>query len=240
MTDSKLWTEESDQYTKRALAIGVDFFDPAKPHGDESNLIDTFSHAYALSGLAAIKSGGNVLDVGCCAGGTLMHIHLKYPELNLFGIDPGKATVALFKEKNRFPKIQVEEGYSHQLAFENNSIDIVIFSMVLQWVPRKFLLATIAETDRVLKVGGTIVIEEFLPNHNVTSVSQHNPDIRIFKEDYPNLFKAFGWYKEDYRVVKNQELADDYRKVFSVIRKCPIQEAYSFKQAPVSMPVTPA
>jgi len=128
--DTILWAEESDNYTVRAF----------KNH-DIYNSEDQKSFVLTLfDNLDFIPC--NLLDIGCGYGATLDMIRKRNKKINLFGLDPGKKSIYFAKKKIK--NAVFVQGHSHNLPFNDFSMDVVILNMVFQWIPRQFLLTHIA------------------------------------------------------------------------------------------------
>ncbi len=76
-------------------------------------------------------------------------------------------------------------------------------------------------------------IQEFLTNKPVTSVSRHDKEIYIFKDNYSSFFTVFPWFNEVYREVKEVENGEDQQRNISVLRKYRIDDVYTSKQGAV-------
>lgn len=221
--DTKIWIEESDNYTKRAINLhGKELYNTADRIESSKELFDNISKF--------IKSPKYILDVGCAFGASIESLKDRFKEASFFGIDPGKESILIANKNLANDNISFINGFSHELPYENDKFDVVIFSMVFQWIPRRFLIQTISEVDRVLKVGGIVYIEEFLTNKPVTSQSKHDKEIYIFKDDYAKNFTSFPWYKEVLREIKQLEEGEDYQRNISIVRKYSISEVYTLKQ----------
>jgi len=125
--------------------------------------------------------------------------------------------------------VKFKVGHSHSLPVLDNSVDVIILRMVLQWIPRNKLLQTISEIDRVLKVKGVIWLQDFLPNKPVTSKSCHNNSVYIFKENYPDYFLSCPWYREVFRRVSKVEEGEDQQRHISIIQKYKLRDVYLLK-----------
>ena len=145
--DTKIWTEESDNYTKRAIDLhDNDLYSSEDKIDFASNVINNITKY--------IKQPQNILDIGCAFGASINALKDSFTQANFFGIDPGKESVQIANKNLTNERISFTNGFSHDLPYEDNKFDVIIFSMVLQWIPRKNLIQTIAEVDRVLKSGG--------------------------------------------------------------------------------------
>ena len=226
MMDTKLWVEESDNYTARAIDL----------HGN--NLYGSVDKAAfsknAFEIISKFKAEPHaILDIGCAFGASIYALKEKFPETDFFGIDPGKESIQIAKKNLKGQNLHFTNGFSHELPYDDDKFDVVILSMVLQWIPRKYLIRTISEVDRVLKDGGIVYIQEFLTNKPVTSLSRHDDEIYIFKNDYASFFTAFPWLKEVYRELKEIEKGEDQQRYTSVVRKYAINEVYTSKTGAV-------
>ncbi len=226
--DTKIWTDESDNYTQRAIALnGKDLYNNTDKIDFSNNVFNNISKF--------IQKPKNILDVGCAYGAGINILKDRFNEANFFGIDPGKESIQIANKNLSNERISFINGFSHNLPYENNKFDVIIFSMVLQWIPRKNLIRTISEIDRVLKVEGVVYIEEFLTNKPVTSASRHDYEIYIFKDNYASFFTAFPWFNEVYREVKKVEDGEDQQRNISILRKYKVDDVYTLKQGAVEI-----
>ena len=223
--DSILWDEESNNYTRRGSQNGQ--LDLYREKANRRWMVDEFLKVIN----ELMPNPESILDVGCGYGGTIKELFNQYPSTKFIGIDPGTESIAIAKENIDGKNVEFKVSYSHQLDFSEETFDIINLCMVLQWIPRKYLIRTMAEVDRVLKFGGLIYINEFLPNKPVVSQSNHNKDVYIFKNDYSLFFSTYPWYKEIYRFVIKTEEGEDQQRYTSVIRKFNIEEVYTLKDS---------
>ncbi len=152
--DTKIWTDESDNYTQRAIELhGKNLYNNADIMEFSDNVVNTISKF--------IKQPKNILDVGCAFGASINALKDRFNKSSFFGIDPGKESIQIANKNLANDKISFVNGFSHELPYEDNKFDVIIFSMVLQWIPRKNLIRTISEIDRVLKVGGSVYTRIF-------------------------------------------------------------------------------
>ena len=115
------------------------------------------------------------------------------------------------------------------MPFADNSFDVIFLNMVLQWVPRKCLVRTVAEIERTLCDGGFVFVQEFEPDFPKFSPSHHNPDIFIFKQNYTSIFTAYQWMKLLSKENLPNTKDDNYQKSISLIRKTGVDQAYYLK-----------
>jgi len=222
MVDTVLWKEESDRYTERAKNLRTDStnFKEAK--------IEFAKSIY--ESITEFMSPSLFLDIGCAYGASIRGLSNYFPKSRFVGIDPGVQSTKIAKNDLADKDIHFINAYSHAIPCADNSFDVVILSMVLQWIPRRYLIQTIAEIDRVLKYEGAICINEFYPNSPIMSKSRHNEKVFIFKEDYSACIESFPWFKVIFRKVFNINQGEHYQRCITVLRKFPIEEVYTIKE----------
>ena len=111
-------------------------------------------------GIAALKPGEKVLDVGCGTGTLGVGAWRKVrPEGEVTGIDASPEMVALArrkaKKKGSGAKFQV--ALIEALPFEDGSLDAVLSTFMLHHLPDDLKAGGFAEVRRVLKPGGRFV-----------------------------------------------------------------------------------
>ena len=107
-----------------------------------------------------LKSGMNVLDIGC---GTGAHLKLYQKEnCNIYGVDSSAAMIKVAKKKlgNRTTLVL---GSATNLEFGNIQFDLILFSTVLHEMSQKIRKEVLAEAKRVLKENGRILVIDFHP-----------------------------------------------------------------------------
>lgn len=217
MRDTILWTAESDRYTARAKEL--------HHHALYTSEIDS-NDARTLAKLRPIKSRPvrRILDIGCGYGALTAALAREFPRAHVVGVDPGKQTVALARRSLRDVKnLSFVRGFSHDLALDE-PFDIVVLRMVLQWVPRQHLLQTAAEIDRLCR--GFVYIQDFYPSVPMTSVSRHDPAIRIFKQDYAAIFTGLPFYRLAYKRVEDAQYGEDFVWARLLVEKRSLDRSY--------------
>ena len=104
-----------------------------------------------------IPQGSRFMDVGCGAGYAMQRAQLE-KNCSVVGIDPepGAHGVGRFEAERVSVQLDIQQGYSEQLPFEDNRFDIVYSSHVLEHVAEES--KTLQEMKRVLKPGGILII----------------------------------------------------------------------------------
>lgn len=218
VNDTILWNQESDRYTERAQRLHEDGL-----HSAPSDLAD----AATLAALLPVAPK-HILDIGCAYGGFTGALAGQFPRAKVVGIDPGRQSIELAKQSLRGVRnASFQVGYSHELGVDG-PFDLIVLRMVMQWIPRQHLLQTIAEIDRVCS--GFVFIQDFYPRAPITSVSKHNKDVRIFKQDYAQIFTSLPTYKLVHKRVLDAAYGDDYRWGRFLLAKQPLATAYEIRK----------
>jgi ubiquinone/menaquinone biosynthesis C-methylase UbiE len=100
-----------------------------------------------------------IIDVGCGTGRLLRAASVRWPQVQLFGVDPAEQMVA---EANRLnPNVIFKLAPAESLPFPDQTADIVLSSLSFHhWANQKKGLQEIA---RVLRLGGLFC----LADHNI-------------------------------------------------------------------------
>ncbi|MBI4675794.1 MAG: class I SAM-dependent methyltransferase [Chloroflexi bacterium] len=110
---------------------------------------------------ANIRAGETILDVGCGTGElTLLAKRAAGTNGRIYGIDASPEMIEFAREKAAREKLDVEfrlEPIEH-LTFADNSMDVVLSSLMMHHLPGDLKRAGLQEIYRVLKPGGRVVI----------------------------------------------------------------------------------
>lgn len=117
-----------------------------------------------LERLAYIKEVPQViLDVGCGTGYCSELLAKKYPKSFVTGFDIAHPMLIAAKNKRRW--LRRGPAYStadaHKIPVKNNSVDLIISNLVLQWCDQA---SVFSEFARVLKPGGLLMFTTFGPD----------------------------------------------------------------------------
>jgi ubiquinone/menaquinone biosynthesis C-methylase UbiE len=127
-----------------------------------------------------------VLEVGCAAGHKVEKLTAVL-DAHPFGIDPSeKAICAAIKRTNNFENFVV--GTVDNINFTDSQFDVVFVAFCLYLVSRDELEQAMAEVDRVLRIGGFLIIEDFDPGVEQEVVYKHHSEIKTYKADYAKYF----------------------------------------------------
>ena len=163
--DTILWKEESDAYTQRAIQdFGIEGI-----YSSNEKWAENFKNNVS----PILDNCNTFCDIGCSYGGVISSLSKFYPNSKFYGIDPGHESIEIAKKSINSKNADFFQGHSHELPVEEQSVDVVILRMVLQWIPRNKLYQTISEIDRILKPNGIVWLQDFLPNKPLTSKSKH-------------------------------------------------------------------
>lgn len=105
-------------------------------------------------GFAGVLNGQSVLEIGSGTGALTSAIARMARTSRIVGIDPSPAYVELAQSQLPSPQVRFEVGDAQALRFEDETFDVVLSMLVLNFVPdvRKAL----DEMQRVAKRGGTV------------------------------------------------------------------------------------
>ena len=107
--------------------------------------------------LAQLQPGEVVLDVGCGTGALAMEAYKRVGTTGqVCGIDPGLKQVAHARAKAERASLPItfQVGVIEQLAFPDQSFDVVLSALVMHHLPDDLKRHGLAEVARVLKPGG--------------------------------------------------------------------------------------
>jgi ubiquinone/menaquinone biosynthesis C-methylase UbiE len=135
-----------------------------------------------------------VLEVGASNGYRLNWIQEAFGA-QCTGIDPSAKAVE--DGRSHYPGVKLDVGVASQLPYDSASFDCVVVCSVFHWLDRAALLQGIAETDRVLKDGGLLVLADFQPLAPERVHYHHREDVEVFtyKQDYAAIFRASNVYE---------------------------------------------
>lgn len=158
----------------------------------------------------------NTLEIGCSTGYRLYAISKNFIGAQVTGIEPSQEAITYGKEK--YPEVNFVTGTADDMsALKTATFDLVIIGFVLYVVDRDILFKVIAETDRVLKDGGILMIVDFFSEKPARNPYEHIKDIDAysFKQNYEETFIASKLYHLlDKRSMshssKGYSLTDDY------------------------------
>jgi SAM-dependent methyltransferase len=108
--------------------------------------------------LAALTSGGRILDVGCGTGRWMRRYHeLGY---HATGVDATPAMLVLARRHGT--DLPLLAGEAHRLPLADALFDCVCDVTVVQHIPKAWQPQAIAEMLRVLKPGGRLILMELI------------------------------------------------------------------------------
>lgn len=110
---------------------------------------------------AGVKSGENILDVGCGTGVlTGLAAEVVGPTGQVVGIDPGPKMIGIARGNATMEGTRAEFRLAaiEDLPFEDSSFDCVLSSFMIHHLPPDIKRKGLAEVFRVLKPGGRLLV----------------------------------------------------------------------------------
>lgn len=99
------------------------------------------------------------LDVGCGTGRLLAFLHEAWPGMRFTGLDLSQPYLAEARRLiGRTARVKLIEGAAERLPFEDRGLDLVVSSFLMHELPPAVRSEMLAETARVLRPGGLVVI----------------------------------------------------------------------------------
>lgn len=112
---------------------------------------------------AGLASNQRILDLGCGTGTLTILMKEAAPLAEVIGLDgdPRILKIARKKVRERFLNIELDEGMSYQMPYENGSFDRVVSSLFFHHLTTENKVKTLGEINRVLKPGGEFHIADW-------------------------------------------------------------------------------
>ncbi|QIQ87203.1 class I SAM-dependent methyltransferase [Erythrobacter sp.] len=152
-----------------------------------------------------------ILDTGCTVGHNTLPWKLAYPDAEVVAIDaaPGPLRYASARAKMQGQEVHFKQMCADDLAFEDESFDVVWSSMFLHELSKKARAKCFEEAFRVLKPGGLMVHMELPPNEQMgafegfyldwDSYYNNEPYYKGYRDEVPReLCSRAGFAGEDF------------------------------------------
>lgn len=117
-----------------------------------------------MVGAAVIRDGAKILDVGCGLGGTINFLDRRYSSCTLVGINIDERQLGIGKKAARTGdrnSVNFARADACALPFRSESVDAVLCVESIFHFPNRRTF--IAESARILKPGGLLVVSDFVP-----------------------------------------------------------------------------
>ena len=151
----------------------------------------------ALLAQARIYLGHRVLDLACGTATLTIATKRAYPHTIVVGIDgdPVILRKARAKAQRAGVEVQLDEGLSYALPYEDASFDRVLSSLFFHHLTRENKFRTLTEVWRVLKPGGALHVADWGTPQNVVMKIASQVIVRLdgatTKDNFAGLLPAF-------------------------------------------------
>jgi ubiquinone/menaquinone biosynthesis C-methylase UbiE len=117
---------------------------------------------------APLGPGVRALDIGCGTGTFAVALKLRYPSVEIVGIDPDERALARAKQKvmRAGVEVQFQCGFADSLQYPAATFDVVFSSFMFHHLEGDNREKTLREVRRVLKPGGTFYLLDFEVAHS--------------------------------------------------------------------------
>jgi ubiquinone/menaquinone biosynthesis C-methylase UbiE len=112
---------------------------------------------------AGCGPGDRVLEIGCGTGSLLVLVGRTQPGVELVGLDPDPAALAIAERKGRKAGValRLDQEFADDLPYPDASFDRVLSSYMFHHLPRAVKEGTLREVRRVLRPGGRFHMVDF-------------------------------------------------------------------------------
>ncbi|MGH8654993.1 MAG: class I SAM-dependent methyltransferase [Gammaproteobacteria bacterium] len=112
---------------------------------------------------AALEPGLRVLDLGCGTATLTIMLKRACPRAEIVGLDGDPEALAISRRKIEAARLGIElrEGMSYLLPFEDRSLDRVVSSLVFHHLTSENKRRTLTEIRRVLKTSGGLHVADW-------------------------------------------------------------------------------
>jgi SAM-dependent methyltransferase len=181
-----------------ALEFGREYFDGSREQGYGGYHYDGrwIPIAEDIINHFGLKSGSNILDVGCAKGFLVKDLMSVCPGLEAFGID-----ISEYAVKNCEHEVigRIHLGNAKSLPFPDKSFDIILSINTIHNLEKRDCIAALMEIERVSKFGAYIQVDAY----------RTSEEKKLF-EDWMLTAKTYGTPAKWKEIMKEAGYSGDY------------------------------
>lgn len=171
------------------------------------------------------KNGYVVLDLGCGKAELFERLWKNGSRCTYVGIDYSRASLdkrkhLIKKASNIVSGILIQDDFSKEICLKSESVDIVIFSEVIEHFEKEDGVKVIREIKRVLKPGGELVITTSIGKNKPLAGHKHeytyNEFVELVEVAGFDIEKTYGLFsdKEDTFTPAEREVFDSLKEFY--------------------------
>ena len=140
-----------------------------------------------VANLVPDRNYKRILDLGCGSGRSTEPFKTRFPDSDVFGIDPSEPLLktAHQRAKQKSVEINYYQGLAESTPFPDDYFDLVTATILFHEVPDEAAFSILKETKRILSPGGILVIGDLLPYSASTAYDRWYDEWQVVHNNEP-------------------------------------------------------